>query len=175
MKVDSSMGGSFLPLKYKTADDAAKAFLEQVYSSSLYIRHEYSTEIYSRTINGETTYDYNSPRAGSPHSASVYNSTPVETILVAYAHTHPNSNDFSSSDIRVAKNLNIDAYVVGPNLVLQRYSVSSAEIINIGSITPITLTDSQRLSLVTEFQASWDDHISAGCDFNCKNMIWPTP
>lgn len=114
------------PEPYKSADDAARAFFEQVYSSSLYIRHEYSTEIYSRTVNGKTTYNYNLPRAGNPHSASVGNLTPKGTKAVAYAHTHPNSNVFSRADIRAAENLKIDAYVVGPNLEFQRYSLSSA-------------------------------------------------
>ena len=160
---------------YKSADDAARAFSEQVYSSSAYIRHEYSTEIYSRTVKGETTYNYNPPRAGKPHSASVGNSTPKGTKAVAYAHTHPNSNVFSGADIRAAENLKIDAYVVGPNLELQRYSLSSASITNIGGISPIALTDAQRSSLVTEFQVSWDAHIAAGCDFGCGSMTWPTP
>ena len=160
---------------YKSADDAARAFSEQVYSSSAYIRHEYSTEIYSRTVKGETTYNYNPPRAGKPHSASVGNSTPKGTKAVAYAHTHPNSNVFSGADIRAAENLKIDAYVVGPNLELQRYSLSSASTTNIGGISPIALTDAQRSSLVTEFQVSWDAHIAAGCDFDCGSMTWPTP
>ena len=163
------------PLPYKSADDAAKAFSEQVYSSSAYIRHEYSTEIYSRTVNGETTYNYNSPRAGQPHSASVGASTPKGTKTVAYAHTHPNSNVFSSADIQVAQNMGIDAYVVGPNLELQRYSVSSATTTNLGVISPIALTDEQRTSLVEEFQVSWDNHVEAGCNFGCNNMTWPTP
>lgn len=163
------------PEPYKSADDAAKAFSEQVYSSSSHIRHEYSTEIYSRTINGETTYNYNPPRAGNPHSASVGNSTPKGTKTVAYAHTHPNSNVFSGADIRAAENLKIDAYVVGPNLELQRYSLSSASTTNLGIISPIVLTDAQRSSLVTEFQVSWDTHIADGCDFNCGSMTWPTP
>ena len=47
------------PLPYKSADEAAKAFSEQVYSSCSYIRHEYATEIYSLTVNGQTTYGYN--------------------------------------------------------------------------------------------------------------------
>ena len=163
------------PEPYKSADDAARAFSEQVYSSSLYIRHEYSTEIYSRTVNGKTTYNYNSPRAGTPHSASVGNSTPKGTKVVAYAHTHPNSNVFSGADKRAAENLKIDAYVVGPNLELQRYSLSSASTTNLGVISPIALTDAQRSSLVTEFQVSWDAHIADGCDFNCESMTWPTP
>jgi len=73
------------PEPYKSADDAARAFSEQVYSSSAYIRHEYSTEIYSRTVKGETTYNYNPPRAGKPHSSSVGNSTPKGTKAVAYS------------------------------------------------------------------------------------------
>lgn len=170
-----SVKSSSKPEPYKSADDAARAFSEQVYSSSSYIRHEYSTEIYSRTINGETTYNYNPPRAGTPHSASVGNSTPTGTNTVAYAHTHPNSNDFSGADIRAAENLEIDAYVVGPNLELQRYSLSSASTTNLGVISPIALTDAQRSSLVVEFQLSWDAHIAAGCDFNCGSMTWPTP
>lgn len=119
--------------------------------------------------------NYNPPRAGKPHSASVGNSTPKGTKAVAYAHTHPNSNVFSGADIRAAENLKIDAYVVGPNLELQRYSLSSASTTNIGGISPIALTDAQRSSLVTEFQVSWDAHIAAGCDFDCGSMTWPTP
>ena len=163
------------PEPYKSADDAARAFSEQVYSSSSYIRHEYSTEIYSRTVNGETTYNYNPPRAGKPHSASVGNSTPKGTQAVAYAHTHPNSNVFSRADIRVAEGLKIDAYVVGPNLELQRYSLSSASATNLGVISPVALTDAQRSSLVAEFQVSWDEHVSSGCDFGCDSKTWPTP
>ena len=126
-------------------------------------------------MNGKTTYNYNKPRAGQPHSASVGNSTPKGTTTVAYAHTHPNSNVFSRADIQAAKNLRIDAYVVGPNLELQRYNLSSASTTNLGVISPIALTDAQRASLVTEFQVSWDAHIAAGCDFDCDRMIWPTP
>ena len=163
------------PEPYKSADDAAKAFSEQVYSSSAYIRHEYSTEIYSRTIQGETTYNYNPPRAGTPHSAPVGNSTPKGTTTVAYAHTHPNSNVFSNADIQAAETLRIDAYVVGPNLQLQRYSLLSELTINLGVISPVALTDAQCASLVTEFQLSWDAHVAAGCDFGCNNMTWPTP
>ena len=164
-----------VPLPYKSADDAARAFSEEIYSSSIYIRHEYSTEIYSRTINGKATYNYNPPRAGKPHSASVGKPTPNGTKTVAYAHTHPNSNNFSEADIKVAQSLKIDAYVVGPNLELQRYNLLSASTANLGGISPIALTDERRSSLITEFQVSWDAHVSAGCDFDCSGMTWPIP
>jgi len=162
-------------LPYKSADQAAKAFSEQVYSSSLYIRHEYSTEIYSQTNEGKTTYNYNPPRAGQPHSASAGSSTPKGTKTVAYAHTHPNSNVFSITDIRSAEILGIDAYVVGPNLELQRYNLYSSTTTNLGIISPVALTDEQRASLIDEFKVSWDAHVKAGCDFGCENIMWPTP
>ena len=75
----------------------------------------------------------------------------------------------------MAKNLNIDAYVVGPNLELQRYSLADATITNLGLISPTALTDERRAALVSEFQVSWDTHVAGGCDFNCGNMTWPTP
>ena len=160
---------------YKSANEAAQSFSEEIYSSSSYIRHEYATEIYSRTVDGKTTYNYNPPHSGKPHSASVGKSTPKGTKMVAYAHTHPNSNSFSNADINAAKKLGVDAYVVGPNLELQRYSLSSAVISNVGTIVPIELTDAQKNALIGEFQISWDTHIMEGCEFGCNSMAWPSP
>ncbi len=145
-----------------------------MYSSSSYIRYEYSTEIYSRTVNGKTTYNYNTPRVGEPHSSNVGAPTPSGTKIVAYAHTHPNTSFFSPADKNVSQTMGIDAYVVGPNLELQRYSYFSASITNIGTISPIALTDAQRSALVAEFQVLWDAHVAAGCEFNCGSMTWPT-
>ncbi|MBQ4560134.1 MAG: DUF4329 domain-containing protein [Tyzzerella sp.] len=162
------------PLPYKSADDAAKAFVESVYDSSRYIRHEYGTEIYSKTINGTTTYDYNTPRAGTPHSVGIGASTPAGTSFVAYAHTHPNSNSFSSKDKKVANDLKINAYVVGPNLELQRYNWLTGISCNLGVITPNILTQSEKSALVSQFRISWDSHIIEGCDFGCHTMKWPT-
>ena len=51
----------------------------------------------------------------------------------------------------------------------------SASTANLGGISPIALTDERRSSLITEFQVSWDAHVSAGCDFDCSGMTWPTP
>ena len=162
------------PEPYKSADEAARAFSNEVYSSSSYIRHEYSTEIYSRTVNGKTTYNYNPPRAGQPHSSTVGNPTPKGTKMVAYAHTHPTSNFFSGSDKWVAEGLKVNAYMVGPNLELQMYDISSDTIMRLGKISPIALTDSQKDALVTQFRVSWDAHISNGCNKGCENISWPT-
>ena len=93
-------------------------------------------------------------------------------MAVSYTHlTHPNSNNFSGADIQAAKDLKINAYVVGPNLKLQRYNLLSESTTNLGVISPIALTDAQRASLVKEFQVSWDEHIADGCDFDCDRMI----
>ena len=160
---------------YKSADEAARAFSEEVYSSSLYIRHEYGTEIYSRTVSGVTTYNYNPPHAGEPHSVDVNSSSPEGTTIVAAAHTHLFGNTFSEPDKSVAMFLNINTYVVGPNLELQRYNVSSGSITSLGVISPTTLTDAQRDSLVANFEVSWDEHIMIGCEYGCFNITWPTP
>lgn len=45
------------------------------------------------------------------------------------------------ADIRAAESLKIDAYVVGPNLELQWYSLSSASTTNLGVVSPLALTD----------------------------------
>lgn len=82
---------------------------------------------------------------------------------------------FSSADITAAANLDVDAYVVGPNLILQRYDLNTNSILNLGMISPVQLTVSQKIDLIEEFQVSWDKHITAGCDFNCGSMTWPTP
>ena len=137
---------------YQSADDAARAFANSTYSSSRYIRHEYATEIYSRTINGKTTYNYNPPRSGKPHSVSVGYSTPKGTKIVAYAHTYPNSNSISAKDISNAQKLNIDAYVVGPNLELQHYNTSLGVKFCLGQINPVELTKTQKNQLVSDFK-----------------------
>ena len=159
---------------YNSADEAAQAFVEEVYSSSLYIRHEYGTEIYSRTINGATVYDYSTPRKGTPHSVLVGYPTPPGTEMVAFAHTHPNSNVFSGGDVAVANKLGVDAYVVGPNLKLQRYDVSAKKSIDLGIISPQKLTGTQCNSLTQESRVSWDYHTLVGCDFGCGAKDWPT-
>jgi RHS repeat-associated protein len=163
------------PEPYASPDEAAKAFAESTYGPSQYIRHEYSADIYSRNINGQITYNYTTPRSGKPHSAPVGGSIPKGTQRVAYVHTHPNSNSFSTTDIMAAANLQVDGYVVGPNLILQRYNLATDSIDQLGTISPVALTASQKESLTSRFRVSWDNHISEGCGFGCENMPWPTP
>jgi len=170
------------PLPYKTADEAAMAFANSTYSSSSYIRHEYGTVIYSSTTNGTTTYDFATPVAGSPHSVGYGNvKIPSGTTKVATAHTHPNSNIFSgltpgatSGDIPNAIRRGLDSYVIGPNLNLQKYSISSGAVSVVGVASPVALTSQQQAALVSQFQISWDNHLGT-CAFGCEHMTWPTP
>ena len=176
-----SSKSSSASLPYSTADEAAMAFAVSKYSASRYIRHEYGTMIYSRTSNGVTTYNYTTPVAGSPHSVLCATiKTPKGTKKVATAHTHPNSNSFSgissgatSGDIPVAKRIGLDSYVIGPNLNLQKYIVSSNSITIVGVASPTELSAQQKDELVSQFQISWDEHLGS-CEFGCENMIWPT-
>jgi len=94
---------------------------------------------------------------------------------VKLIYTHPNSNLFSQADRNVAANLGINAYVVGPNLILQRYNISDNSTVEFGRITPRVLTAEERKALELEFRASWENHIAGECPFNCHNMTWPTP
>ena len=166
---------------YVSADLAALAFATEIYAASLYIRHEFSTEIYKVTENGETLYYYTEPAAGSPHSASGIdiNRVPAHGTAVAYSHTHPNSNSFSEPDINFANYYYIDAYFNGPNVQVNKYDRSTNNhSIVVGTITPDPLTDAEKTALEIEFHDSWYGHIVDGqctSNFNCGNMAWPTP
>ena len=174
--VQRILSGKLLP--YDSADEAAIAFSNEVYSSSLYIRHEYATIIYSFTCRGITTYSYATPVVGEPHRVNI-NRVFVydEVTVVACAHTHPNSSWFSDGDIDVANNLGIDAYVIGPDLLLKRYECYCDNTIGdyVKLISPIALTIEQKNALVDQYSVSWDNHVSKGCEFNCASIAWPTP
>ena len=151
------------PLPYESAEEAAKAFSEATYSASLYIRHEYATIIYSRTINGVTTYGYTTPVLGDPHDIRISvsdNDIPFETTKVAVAHTHPNSDEFSGEnsdtlegDILMANTLGLDCYVVGPSLKLRKYSYSSGKVLpDTIDISPAPLSIEDKEILASQFQ-----------------------
>ena len=160
---------------YNTADEAAKAFAEETHSSSKYIRHEYGTEIYSREINGKIKYTYSPPRVGSPHSVMVGYSTPPGTKYVAFAHTHPNLDDFSYEDKRLADRQKVNAYVVGPSGYLMRKDLFFEESICVGEIFSDPLSEFQRETLAAKYRESWEQHLTNGCGsgFACSS-IWPT-
>jgi len=158
---------------YLSADEAAVAFAKEIYAASLYIRHEYSAGIYSVKIGENVYYNYTIPREGNPHSVLISSTTTLGT-MVAYVHTHPNSNEFSKSDKDVAEKFSIDAYVISPNFKLQKYNASDGTTVIVAIVFPNELTEAQKSSLEAEFQDSWEDHVAGGCAFNCSHKNWPT-
>ena len=163
---------------YATADLAAMAFATRIYASSLYIRHEYATEIYKVTRNGSTLYFYTPPSPGKPHYCYIVPSrVPDNGTIVAYSHTHPNSNQFSSADITIANDLKIDAYFNGPNLQVKKFEYRTGQYpIDVGTITPTPLSDTEKQALQVAFSESWYEHLTDGsCNFNCDEKTWPTP
>ena len=170
-------GGVDSPLKlgpYNSEDEAAQAFAEYVYSKSQYIRYEYGTEIYKITKSGSIFFYFNYPSTGEPHSVRVGYPVPDGAIMVAYAHTHPNSDGFSITDINIAKEYRWDAYVVGPGKILKKYCVASNSYLEIGTISSRELTLLDKQILVSLFSDSWNHHILEGCKFHCDEKVWPS-
>lgn len=161
---------------YDTPDDAAKAFSEEVYEASMYIRHEYGTEIYSREINGSAKYAYAPPRVGAPHWVSVGYTTPPGTEYVAFAHTHPNNDEFSTRDIEIANKHGVGAYVAGPSGNLRKYDLSTSIPVDIATLSPKPLTSYQRMALSSKYRFSWEYHLITPADigFGCSSKTWPT-
>ena len=163
---------------YESADAAAIAFATSIYSSSLYTRHEYSTEIYSVTTGGKTLYYYTEPAVGAPHRATGIDMgrVPANGTAVAYAHTHPNGYKFSSADTQFADYYKINAYVVCPDFSLQCYNYSDGSQNTLCQIFPDPLTDDQKRDLL-KLRTSWDAHFKEDgtCPggWGCERMAWP--
>ncbi len=162
--------------RFLTADQAAASFSYNYYALSAFSRMEYATVIYSREIDGKTYYSYVAPRSGNPHDCTIpLNSVPDGATLVAYAHTHPNVSLFSDSDKQNAETYRIDAYMMGPDFVLQRYSPVSSSSKNICSVLP------SRRKGISPFElcmlcVRWYAHFVDGeCLKNpsCKVAAWP--
>jgi len=173
---------------YENADDAAKAFSEEVYSASMYIQHEYATCIYALTVDGKTMYSYTPPLSGTTHNSIGRPFIPKGATVEAFAHTHPKTNEFSDPDRTNVNNSGVKAYVVGPNRELlllmpdidpRRYDVPPPEGYSppkpkpIDIISPVPLTNDQQVSLVEEYQESWDSHLASGCSLGCCDITWP--
>ena len=158
---------------FSSANLAAKDFAQSVYSSSEYARIEYAATIYS--LNGK--YYYYNVHSGNPHSVGVSKSVPSGATYVAFIHTHPNSENFSSADKDVAESFGGYAYVVTPSYSLKRYATS-----NNATTTPYTnltiypLTSSEKASLKSSLSSTWYGHFVDGTcpsNFGCENKIWP--
>ena len=121
-------------------------------------------------------YDFGEPVYGTPHSVGYGSvSIPNGSIRIATAHTHPNSNSFSSTDKTNALKRGLNSYVIGPNLELQKYDVENQNTSIVALINPTALTGLEKSELTLQFQASWDNQLQQDCSFLCDTMIWPTP
>ena len=146
----------------------------------VYTKHEFGSEIYSRTSGNKKTYYATEAHAGSPHSVTVgQRNIPSGTTLEATFHTHPNNNNFSSADMTNANNRGVDNYVIGPNLNLQRYNVSTQTVDNaVAVISPKPLTAKEKSTWQATLQSSWYNHLVNGVcpkGYGCEKMTWPTP
>ena len=168
-KIGYTPTNSHYSAPYSSPDKAAAGFAEETYDASSYARHEFVASIYYELEGGKSSYYYTMPRVGDPHGAS-----PIHvTNMIAYVHTHPNSNIFSPNDIQYGDVFRINGYVIGPDLQLQRYAYTVSTFNFLEYIVPNPLNDIQRNNLRTSLQTSWNNHLLTGCNFGCGNMTWP--
>ena len=161
---------------YNSAEAAAIAFSQRYYSSSYYIRHEYGAYIFSSTFNNMTTFNYTNIVYGDPHDVEFYIKLNDNRNFVASVHTHPNSDEFSETDIEVCENNERIGYLMIPGNTLLRYNFSDNSTTTLDTYTPIVLTEKEKELLQLRFNTSWQNHISKGCEkgFNCNNStLWP--
>ena len=165
---------------FRTPDEAAIAWANHIYSTSLFVRHEHGAMIY-RTAPGE--YRISRTISGSPHDVSV----PLIGIpahqRIAFVHTHPNTMGFTPDDKQLARTQGINAYVATPSdsswvFHLWRYhrpTPSQAEderVIRNVDLKP--LSTAEQAILMNLYQDSWDNHLPCIHPFGCNNMQWPT-
>lgn len=157
---------------FNSADEAAMAFAANTYPASYYTGYEYISTIYSVTMDDEIKFGYTEPKVYEPHYSYPDEDSPFGTSYVAYAHTHPNINGFSSSDIDLANSKRINAYVIGPDHQLLHYDYITGSSNPVkGVISLVSLTSAQKMVLVNQFQKRWDAH-AAKCSF-CNGIPWP--
>lgn len=137
---------------------------------------EYATVIYCEKKNGITCYYFTTPRPGNPHDTRIpFGDAPDTATIVAYAHTHPNSIDFSSSDIGIAKEYNVAAYVVGPDLTVRRFDPISSSTEPVCSIVPTVGVHVNAFEFLA-LHFRWYGHFVDGAcpkDWGCELLDWP--
>ena len=162
---------------YRTAHEAAIAFYNEFYLHSYYVRIEYGGMIYTREIEGELFYFYSQPLIGEAHRVAPHDLIIDNGVtIVAYVHTHPNSDDFSDNDIKYADGESKNFYVVGPSFSVQFYDYMNKSISTLETlIQPNELSQIEKSYLVELCKDKWDRHWESDvCIFGCKNMVWPT-
>jgi len=175
---------------FSSADEAALAWANYIYSSSLFVRHEHGAIIY-RSRPGE--YRLSATVGGNPHSISINPRIPFSARRIAYHHTHPNGNQFSDGDKGYARSRNTGIYFAGP-VVFQQYDALQLRLFTPSRRLPrrdesdtqvsanvmLRPLDETRAELIPLYEGTWDSHftLTGGrrtCPngFGCHRMTWP--
>lgn len=125
-------------------------------------------------VSGVCLYYLSSVRVGTPHGGSFSVMPDNGNPVVAFVHTHPNSEDFSPIDKQSSTKWNVLAYVATPSYSLKKYDPVQASTIFVNSFTPRQLNNNEKRMLEKKYRQKWINHINQGCRFNCINLIWPT-
>lgn len=163
---------------FASANDAARAFAENVYVATYFSMIEYGATIYEK--NGG--YYYCNVHHGAPHSTNRITSVPSGATIVSYIHTHiygifPSSQDMAN----VTTTWN---YVVTPDFRVARYNNTSYSYIadSTGNFTfnMSELNASEKLSLAASLASVWNGHwndvnvYNAFCSgYHCSDLSWP--
>ena len=95
-----------------------------------------------------------------------------DATLVAYIHTHPNSEQFSDNDINYAKRYKCDAYVVVPSGKIKRYYNSSGKTLDVetyGDINWNELSVKDKEYLEIACQDKWEKHLDDEIEASRQN------
>ena len=154
---------------YISANLAAIDFAKNYYKSGMYVRFEYSGVI----VQIDSLYYYTNVQLESPHSCPNINmQISSDATLVAYIHTHPNSEQFSDNDINYAKRYKCDAYVVVPSGKIKRYYNSSGKTLDVetyGDINWNELSVKDKEYLEIACQDKWEKHLDDEIEASRQN------
>ena len=79
---------------------------------------------------------------------------------MAYAHTHPNQDGFRVNDTPYADQMGVDAYVVNPDMTIDKYSHTSEKIFyGISTVSPIPVMPSYMEKLDAAKYNAFKSHI----------------
>ncbi len=167
---------------FESVDAAAKDWAKVYYGITDYTLLEQSSVIYEvfDKKNKSVGYSYTPAIIGEPHRNSVSkNDIPNGTVYIGYIHSHANSPGFSVGDIFAAASPKGLAFVVVPGanagevniLKFQKEEFDIKTIAENVRFNEMGYRD--RIELPLRYQKIWNDHINAGCEFDCKDLPWP--
>jgi len=180
-----------------SADDAALAWAEYYFSTSLFVRHEHGAMIYRGVLG---MYSVTATDSGWPHTMSYLLSAsdvPPGTTAIGAVHTHPNSTtEFSVGDREWALTNGGSIYVAAPTTLLgttfhlRRYDVPTTTraardvFVGVVSLRGLNILERHVLSGDTRpYRSQWERHLPCSRGgfteprvYNiCNDVDWPTP